>query len=253
MKTVKEVLLNRRSYRNYNGQNIDKKIIDDVIKVAQRSATSMNGQQISVVVIDDKEVFKQIAEVNWNQQHIIDCEYFIVFIVDYNRPGAELGDELELKNHIESVMVGGIDAGIMAQSVELLLQEEEIGTCMIGGIRNNMLRIKELLNITGNAYPVLGMTVGKVNTFENDDNLLRPRVSFDSFAFNNKYDEDAVKKGAIAYNDELNKWWEERDMQGHRGYLESMNNTYSKNYIRDEFKQLKELNFLKNYEENKKD
>lgn len=251
MKNIKEVLDNRRSYRNYTSEPVAMDLIDAALKSAQRTATSVNGQQLSVIKVTDQKVLDQLCEINWGQKHIQDASCFLVFVVDFNRAEKIMEvTEIEIHNHIESILVGAVDAGLLAQSVELYLQANEVGTCMIGGIRQNMLKVREMLKIKGLAFPVLGMTVGNVEQFENSIDLLRPRVNFESFAMNEIYNQELVQSEVIKYNDELTKWWDSKQMTGHRAYKESMESFYSKNYIPDELEQLQEIGFIKNYSDN---
>lgn len=248
MKTINETLDNRRSYRNYTDEPVDQAIIDDVIKRAQKTATSINGQQISVVVTSDPQKLAELSAVNWGQKHIAKASHYITFVVDYNRADAVLeNDELDIQNHIESVIVGAVDAGLMAQSVELQLQALSIGTCMIGGIRCDIPKVKELLGIEGLAFPVLGLAVGNVKNFDNKPELMRPRVESESFYFNEQYNINAVKQGANQYNDTLKAWWAAKDMADHQSYQESMRSTYTRNYMPNELEYLKASGFLSKY------
>ncbi len=254
MKDIKLVLLNRRSYREYNNKEVDVSIIKEAIEIAQRTANSVNGQQISVVLSTDKEVLNKIAEVNWGQQHIKDASAFITFVVDYNRSGAvieKVDKEIIIQNDIESILVGAVDAGLISQSIELLLQSQGIGTCQIGGIRQNIIKMNEILNIKGNAFAVLGMTIGYEDNFENTKTELRPRVELDSFMFKEKYNIDKVKEGALNYDNVLNEWWDSKGLSNHRSYTDSMSSFYTQYYMANEFNQLQQIGFLNKYENKK--
>ncbi len=250
MKSIVETLKNRRSYRDYNAKEVKLDLINESIRIAQRTATSVNGQHVSVVVTTDKKVLEEISKINWGQQHIKEASAFITFVVDFNRPEAVMNDEMIIQNDIESILVGAIDVGLLSQSVELLLQAQGIGTCQIGGIRNNIIKMNEILNIKGNAFAVLGMTVGNVDDFENDPKDIRPRVNQNTFLFNEAYDIEQVKQGALKYNNELIKWWEDRGIYNHRSYAESMNSFYTQYYMKDEFDQLQNSGFLKRFSKN---
>lgn len=251
MKSIEQTLTERKSYRKFSEKKLKYNELNEILKLAQRTASSVNGQQISIVVTDEQEKLDKISAIGWGQEHIKTTQYFLTFVIDYNRPSGVFEDKKDFIIHenIEGLLVGAVDAGLMAQSVELLLQSKGVGTCMIGGVRNDMVKLSEILNISGKAVPILGMTVAYpvISEFEND---LRPRTDFNSFVFKEKYNKKVVEKGAIEYNEVLNSWWDERNMKGHRTYKESMNSFYSKNYIPDEFEQLQKLGFLKQYKKN---
>ncbi len=252
MKNIDEVLKNRMSYRKYNDIDVENEVIEEVLALAQKTATSINGQQISLVITKDKEKLKKISEINWGQKHIAQCSFFITFVIDFNRPDEALNlsnKEMYIHNDIESLIAGSVDAGLMAQSVEMLLQSRKIGTCMIGGIRQDMQGISNIIGLSGKAIPILGMTVGNVDKFENED--LRPRIKNETFRFFEKYDEDTVRKEVVNYNDILNKWWDKKGLKGHRSYSDVMGMYYTKEMIKDELEQIQSFGFLKKYEENK--
>lgn len=249
MKNVTEILANRRSYRNYIDADVADSVIEDVLQKALRTATSVNGQQISMVYIKDKAIIEKIYEINWKQKHILECSAFIVFVIDYNKAYTAMGKPGIIHDDIESLIVGSVDAGLMAQSVELLFQEQDIATCMIGGIRNDIKQVQELLNVSKYAMPILGMTVGKVEQFENEPALLRPRINSAASIFKNSYDVKLVEKYAKVYDDVLKEWWEQQGLTGHRGYCESMTQFYTQCYIKEELSQIQSAGFLAKYEE----
>ncbi len=241
MKNVHETLQKRKSFRNLNGEILDKNLIQETLKIAQRTATSMNGQQIRVVSVFDKEIIKQLCEINWGQKHILYSGCFLVFVLDFNAIDEATNGKMKVHEDIEGLIMGSVDAGLMAQSVELLFQEQNLGTCMIGGLRNDMKRVKKILNITGTSIPILGMTVGTPRGF---DDIFRPRMSFESFYFEEQYNETIVRKEVEKYDLVLAKWWKDNGLE-HPSYKDSMLKSYTKYYINNEHQDLIELGFLK--------
>ncbi|WOO88033.1 nitroreductase family protein [Mollicutes bacterium LVI A0039] len=255
MKDIKSVLENRKSNRDFAGQvNLD--IVRETVKLAQRTACSMNAQQISVVMITEQDKLEQISQINWGQEHIKSCSAFLLFVLDNNRQDAviamENGGKVGIQDDIESIVVGSVDAGLIAQSVELLLQAQGIGTCFIGGVRNNIKAVAKLAGITGIATPLLGIAVGNVDTIENDQLDIRPRVNFESFFFEGQYDEAKVRNGAVDYNEQLNKWWELRGEGEHQSYAQSMMQSYTKSYIPHLFSDLQAMGYLGDYQKKDK-
>lgn len=256
MKNIKEVLENRKSNRNFEG-TIDLDIVRESVRLAQRTACSMNSQQISVVMITDPQKLAQISDINWKQPHIKTADSFLLFVIDNNRQDAvvlqETGSHTIIQNDIESIVVGSVDAGLIAQSVELLLQAQGIGTCYIGGVRNDLNKIAELAGVSGIATPILGMVAGNpVGGIENKPEDIRPRVSFDSFFFEETYDEQMVRDGAVAYSEELTKWWANKGKEEHQSYAQSMAKSYAKSYIPNLFDDLQAIGYLGDYQKRDK-
>ncbi|MFV0246410.1 MAG: nitroreductase family protein [Mycoplasmatales bacterium] len=255
MRDIDKVLLNRKSNRKYE-KGLDLNIVKDSVKIAQRTACSMNAQQISIILITDQDKLNKISENNWNQPHIKECEAFLLYCIDHNRQQAVIEDSnntMHIQDDIESIVVASIDAGLIAQSVELLLQAQDIGTCYIGGVRNNIKEIASLVNLEGISTPILGQAIGMpqggiINKVED----IRPRVQFDSFFFEENYQIDKVKQGAIDYSKDLTKWWSNKGKSEHQSYAESMNKSYIKSYIPNLFEDLQEMGYLSDYEKKDK-
>lgn len=256
MKDIKAVLENRKSNRNFEGE-LDLDIVRDSLRVAQRTACSMNAQQISVVMITEQEKLDKLSAINWNQPHIKDAGAFLLFVVDNNRQDAvcqsETSESIEIQNDIESIVVASVDAGLVAQSVELLLQAQGIGTCFIGGVRNNLVEVANIAGVTGIATPIVGMVVGMPKGgIENPVENIRPRVSFDSFFFEERYDEEKVRTGAVEYSEELTQWWANKGKQEHQSYAKSMSKSYRRSYIPTLFDDLQKMGYLSDYTKNEK-
>lgn len=239
MSSVAKVLKNRQSYRNMK-PNIDEEKVFELLSLAQRTATSINGQQVSLVVITEREKILKMAEYN-GQEHIKNAGAIVLFAIDYNRADEVMADELVINEHLEGLIVGSIDAGLLAQSVDLLMQDNQIATCILGGIRQNLVKVRELVNMTGKAVPVLAMSLGEEALINEDP---RPRVALESFVFANEYREAKVRQGANEYNEDLKAWWAAKGITDHRSYAQSMNSFYVKNYMPNQLADLQQCNFL---------
>ena len=57
--TIKQ-LQDRRSVREFTGENIKEKDLQAILYTAQRAANSVNGQQTSLIVIRDKQKLEKL-------------------------------------------------------------------------------------------------------------------------------------------------------------------------------------------------
>ena len=62
MKTVKSTLLDRRSIRRYEREDIPQETIDLIYEAIRNTPTSYNGQQFSVIDIDDQSIKEELYE-----------------------------------------------------------------------------------------------------------------------------------------------------------------------------------------------
>ncbi len=75
MKTVKSTLLDRRSIRRYEREDIPQETIDLIYEAIRNTPTSYNGQQFSVIDIDDQSIKEQLYE-PWQHQNRLICLTF---------------------------------------------------------------------------------------------------------------------------------------------------------------------------------
>ena len=138
MKSVKESLLQRRSIRRYERENIsddDMRLIFDAIR---NTPTSYNGQQFSVIDVTDPELKLKLYELI-GQKQIKTCSHFLLFLVDYHKIGLAadaLGEEMpEFNNTVDGLAVGIIDASLAMMSAVAMAESLDLGCCPIGYAR----------------------------------------------------------------------------------------------------------------------
>ena len=86
-------------------------------------------------------------------------------------------------------------------------------------------------------FPVFGTTIGV--PAENKLKSLKPRVSFESFAFEEKYDKKKVKEGVEKFEKDYRKWWDENGLLEVPSYKETMKKYYS-NYVKENYQKTEE-------------
>ena len=112
MKSVSEVLLQRRSIRRYERESIPEETMQFVYDAIRNTSTSYNGQQFSVIDIDNQET-KEALYALTNQKQIKTCNHFLVFCADYNKIwglAQKKGIEIPpFQNTVDGIMVGIIE------------------------------------------------------------------------------------------------------------------------------------------------
>ncbi len=68
MKDVKSTLLDRRSIRRYERDDIPQETMDLIYEAIRNTPTSYNGQQFSVIDIDDQSVKEKLYELTGQKQ-----------------------------------------------------------------------------------------------------------------------------------------------------------------------------------------
>lgn len=61
---------------------------------------------------------------------------------------------------MEQLIIATVDTSLMAQNIVIAAESEDLGTCYIGGIRNNPQQVSDLLDLPDFVYPVFGLCLG---------------------------------------------------------------------------------------------
>lgn len=212
--TIKTIQ-NHRSIRNFLDKEIDDSIIDEILKSAQAMPNSINGQQTSVIVIKDKEVKAKIAEFAGGQKWIDDAPIFLVFLIDFYKTdlaAKKNGLKQVIHESIEGSLVGTFDAGLNMGAAIISAESLGLGIVPIGGVRKNPDEMIKLLGLPEYTYPVAGLAIG----YPKDSSHKKPRLPFETFKHEEKYQADGLKESIDEYDKEMESYLKEigREQEG---------------------------------------
>jgi len=105
----------------------------------------------------------------------------------------------------EVLLIGAIDAGIMAQNMVLTAESLGLGAVYIGSIRNDIARVGELLGLPEHVVPLFGVCLGHPD----QDPLQRPRLPLETLVSENRYC-PAAKTVLEDYNETVKTYYRER-------------------------------------------
>lgn len=203
MKTVKDTLLQRRSIRRYEREDIsaaDMQLIYDAIR---NTPTSYNGQQFSVIDVTDQALKEQLYELT-QQKQIKTCNHFLVFCADYNKvrkiaefKNVEMPD---FEHTADGVIVGIVDASLALMSALVAAESCGLGTCCIGYTRTAAPEaIAELLKLPKGVFVVCGLAIGIPREMPD----LKPKQSEKLLIHSNCYRGDDVVKDMVDYDSKI--------------------------------------------------
>ena len=203
MKSVKDTLLQRRSIRRYEREDIsaaDMQLIYDAIR---NTPTSYNGQQFSVIDVTDQALKEQLYELT-QQKQIKTCNHFLVFCADYNKvrkiaefKNVEMPD---FEHTADGVIVGIVDASLAMMSALVAAESCGLGTCCIGYTRTAAPEaIAELLKLPKGVFIVCGLAIGIPREMPD----LKPKQSEKLLIHSNCYRGDDVVKDMVDYDSKI--------------------------------------------------
>lgn len=189
-----ENLLNHRSIRHFTGEPISQTQREAIIASAQAASSSSFLQCSSIIRVTDPQLREQLVTLTGGQQHVAQAAEFWVFCADFNRhlqicPDAHLG-------RAEQLLLGVVDTAMMAQNAMVAAESLGLGGVYIGGVRNSIEAVTELLNLPQHVLPLFGLCLG----WPADDPGVKPRLPASIVVHENQY--QPVDQDELARYDE---------------------------------------------------
>lgn len=200
MNVTIQTMLNHRSIRKYKETPLSEQLLHTLIQAGQMASTSSNVQAYSIINIVDPELRHQLAEIAGPQWHVDTAPVFLVWCADLYRVVAAsestIGEHIENVELTENFVVATVDTALAAQNTALAAESLGLGILYVGGLRNQIAKVSELLQLPQYVYPLFGMCVG----YPDEDPIIRPRFALEAVLHQNVYNEDQVKESIAEYN-----------------------------------------------------
>ncbi|GHB13389.1 oxygen-insensitive NADPH nitroreductase [Salinicola rhizosphaerae] len=198
-----DLLKSHRSIRAFTEQPVSDVQRESILTAAQSASTSSFLQCSSIVRVTDAAMRDTLVELTGGQKWVAQAAEFWVFCADFNRhleicPEAELG-------LAEQLLLGSVDTAMMAQNAMVAAESLGLGGVFIGGLRNNIAAVTELLDLPKFVLPLFGFCIG----WPDAEPDLKPRLPLSMLVHKNRYqplDRDAL----AAYDDEMRAYYQSR-------------------------------------------
>ncbi|MGD7045150.1 oxygen-insensitive NADPH nitroreductase [Jeotgalibacillus proteolyticus] len=212
MKKTIELLKNHRSVRKFKDVPLTKNQIKTIVEAAQMASTSSFIQAYTIIGITDKEKKKELAALAGGQEYVAESGHLFLFCADLYRH-ANIGkwkdaDVLPSIESTEKFMVAVIDASLAAQNAAIAAESMGLGICYIGGIRNNLPEVNQVIDAPEYVVPLFGLTVG----VPDQETAIKPRMPFEMIYHENSYesDPDLLKDKVGEYDRGISAYYHER-------------------------------------------
>jgi FMN reductase (NADPH) len=194
-------LQQHRSIRKYKPDPLTDGQLKAIIQSAQSAPTSSNMQAYSVIAVTDPETKRELAKLAANQQYIEECPVFLVWCADLYRLQYATAsvEEVQIPSTTEIFIIATVDAALAAQNATLAAESLGLGAVYIGGIRDNIREVSNVLRLPKLVYPVFGMCVG----YPDQEPSYRPRLPIETILHREHYSTDNYNEGIEQYNQSL--------------------------------------------------
>jgi FMN reductase (NADPH) len=204
-------LLNRHaSVRQYKDTPVSEDQLAAIIGAGQMASTSSNVQAYSVIAVSDPALKSQLAALSGNQTYIDQCPVFLVWCADMYRlrqaAAPHLEDAPTYEDSTENLIVATVDVALAAQNAAVAAESLGLGIVYIGGIRNQIDEVSELLGLPELVWPVFGMCVG----YPAAPTGQRPRLPLQTVLHHNGYNAKTAMEQVKVYDEETRVYLRER-------------------------------------------
>jgi len=159
---MKDNFQNRRTIRKYLPDQVEDKIINEILSDGCRASTTGNMQVYSIIVTKDAAKKMELSPLHFNQKMITEAPVVLTFCADFNRfnKWCRINKAEPGYDNLLSFMTAAIDALLVAQTVCIAAEARGLGICYLGTTTYMAHKIIEVLNLPGGVVPVTTLTLG---------------------------------------------------------------------------------------------
>ncbi len=203
-----ELLNSHRSIRKFTDQPVPQSTVDTLIKAGQAAATSSFIQACTVIQVSLGERRDALAEMANNQAYVSEAPVFLVFCADMKRHqlACDMHNAEMLSGYTEQFLTASMDCGLFAQNVIVAAESLGMGGVYIGGLRNKIQDVSDLLELPELVYPVFGMCLG----YPDQDPEVKPRLPLDVVLKQDRYDDSQDAERIAAYDTDVSEYYRTR-------------------------------------------
>jgi len=184
--------------------------LEAIIRAGQMASTSSNVQAYSVIAVTEPSLKAKFAELSGNQSYIAQCPVFLVWCADLYRLKEVTKPYLQgassYEDSTENFIVATVDVALAAQNAAIAAESMGLGIVYIGGIRNRISEVSELLGLPELVYPLFGMCLG----YPSETSGQRPRLPMRAVLHRNRYDAEEAVEQVKVYDEVLSAYLRER-------------------------------------------
>ncbi|TWT25790.1 oxygen-insensitive NADPH nitroreductase [Planomicrobium sp. CPCC 101110] len=199
-----DLLHNHTSVRTYTSEPLTEAQREAIFKAANQTSSFSLLQAVSIIRITDPELRKKVMHLSANQPYIEEAAEFWIFCADFNR-NHQIAPHVDLE-YIEFLLIGSFDAGLMAQNALTAAESMGLGGVYIGGVRNNINELSEVLNLPEYVVPLVGLCIGHP---KGEKPGLKPRLPQSLVMFDNQYRKLDDEKLA-SYDQQMRDYYKNR-------------------------------------------
>lgn len=220
---VVDHLLDHRSVRKFLDDPVSEAQLRTIIAAAQSAPSSSNLHAWSVVAVSDAALRERLSELVGNQPQVRQAPLQLVWLADLSmldRVSNMKEQPVEGLDYLEMFLLAALDATLAAQNASIAAQSLGLATVYIGGIRNRLDEVAELLQLPPRVAPVFGMCVGIPDPSR--PTSIKPRPPQSVVLHRDRYAVASALPGLQQYEEEMLRFYRSQSMQADSWMLRSL-------------------------------
>ncbi|WP_370298600.1 oxygen-insensitive NADPH nitroreductase [Pontibacterium sp.] len=208
MNAVIDLLKSHRSIRKFTEQPVDQGIVETLVEAGQSAATSSFIQACTVIQVNNTETREKLAACAGGQAYGASAPVFLVFCADMKRHqlACDMHDAQMQSGFTEQFITASLDCGLFAQNLVVAAESLGLGIVYIGGLRNNIAEVADLLELPDLVYPVFGMCLG----YPDQNPEVKPRLPVNVVLKQEVYDDTGDQEHIAAYDGHVREYYRTR-------------------------------------------
>lgn len=201
-----ELLMRHHSVRKYEPRAVSEDVKEQIIRCAQMAPTSSYFQAYTIIEIKAPESRKVLAEAAGGQEWVVKAPLVLLFCADLNRGKNLLKvKEQEVFGNVECYTVAVVDAALAMQKAFVAAQSLGLEGVVVGGIRNDMERIKKVAELPKLVMPLCLLCLGYPAEYP----PVKPRLPLELIWKKDRYGREADRDDVSRYDELVGQYFSE--------------------------------------------
>lgn len=201
--------INHRSIRKFKNQSLNDEQLTTIYEAARHTSTSLFYQQVTILHLTDPQKRAAVREIS-GQPYVGTNGDLFIFIADLHRNQQirqQSGNDDGRLHTTDLFMQAVEDATLAVQNALTAAESINLGGVILGSIKNDPVKLIQVLNLPKMTFPVLGLQVG----IPDQAPQLKPRLPLNQIVFDNEYPQDFNITDLMEYDQIVTTYYDLRN------------------------------------------
>jgi nitroreductase len=219
--TLYELIMKRRSVRNFDSREIPEHVIESLLDAANNAPSGGNIQPLSIILVQDAEARSELADIVGGQPWVRNAPLSMIFCLDFSRLkkwAAMFETQFKGEKAFSHFLIAYADIMCAAQNVVLLAEECGLGSVYIGTIQSSVDSGREYFDIPEYVLPMMVLSIGYPKSVPKSV----PKLEREAIVHREKYRADSDEDIARTFENKYGSLEERMENYFERTFVEAV-------------------------------